>query len=147
MRPPRRSAAAAAVASGAGAGFIGFEAFAAGGSAAPTPGSSGESPRPAANEIGSFYQGSDGDVAMALKKAGKKDSTTKVKALDALESLFTDRESVVLRDALPHAAQLYSQLCLHNERRVRAGAQRVLSILVRAAALRRPGGRVAGPHP
>jgi hypothetical protein len=110
------SAAGMAALLGANAGgFVGFSSFA----AAP-PASSGSSPRP--KEKGSmipYYDGSDSDLELTLKKISKKDVITKIKALQEFRALIESREQKVLRAALPHWTYLFCQLTMHNDRRVR----------------------------
>lgn len=68
---------------------------------------------------------------MALKKVGKKDVTTKLKALGELREIFDAREPPVLREALPHWVYLYPKLCMHNDKRVRMAAHTAFAGLVR----------------
>lgn len=108
------------------AGFVGFAAFA--GPAAP------EAP-PAAPPAGAisadaFYGGADGELRQVLKRLSKRDAVTRVKALQDLSALIPTRDKAVLRDFLPAWVNVYCNLVVHNDRRLRLGAQQVFKELV-----------------
>lgn len=87
--------------------------------------------------LASFYEGPDDELRIALKQVAKKAVATKLKALEVLIVAFGDRPNATLRDALPHWARVYEQLCLHNDRRIRAqgnAAHATLVVRVRKAA-------------
>lgn len=107
-----------------------------------TPGS------PAADLL---YQGEDSELRAVLRRVAKKDETTKLKALQDLCGLIRARASSsstgadgstaaaagrgILKDFLPAwctGAGTYPALCLHNDRRARAGCMAVMKELVSA---------------
>ncbi|OQR81030.1 hypothetical protein THRCLA_11891, partial [Thraustotheca clavata] len=74
-----------------------------------------------------FYDGNDGEIALALKMLGKKDALTKTKALVSLkDTILPSRKPIELRNAIGHYCYLYSKLMTENDRRVRQLSNEVL---------------------
>jgi hypothetical protein len=128
-----RKAQAGAAASSSG--FIGFSSF-----AAPAAVESSQNRNPALSEaplraLPPFYDGNHSELALICKRLTKKDATTKLKALQQLQSLCGSSASdAALAEAgsntapldpaavaglLPHWVFLYSRLVIDNDRRVR----------------------------
>eukprot|EP00980_Cylindrotheca_fusiformis_P005876 scaffold1233_cov111-Cylindrotheca_fusiformis.AAC.2 len=101
--------------------FIGFAAFAAPGTTAPTSSAASTGPSVTLSPI---YTGSDGSLGILFPRIGqKRDATTKAKALGELRDYFADstkpRKAQV--DALSHFCYLYhSKLHYDHTARVRA---------------------------
>ena len=58
------------------------------------------------------YNGEDSELVVSLRKLLKKDSTTKLKALRDIQSIFTSREASVVVEALPQWCYAYQKLAL-----------------------------------
>ncbi|EQC29986.1 hypothetical protein SDRG_12266 [Saprolegnia diclina VS20] len=111
----------------ASSGFIGFGAFAAAAAPAPATLASAEDTSLAASTTFSFYDGADGDLALALKMLGKRDALTKTKALLNLKDVIVpSRKPLELRPAIGHYCYLYGKLMAENDRRVRQLSNEVL---------------------
>ncbi|KDO23636.1 hypothetical protein SPRG_11082 [Saprolegnia parasitica CBS 223.65] len=111
----------------ASSGFIGFGAFAATAAPAPATLASAEDTASAASTTFSFYDGADGDLALALKMLGKRDALTKTKALLNLKDMIVpSRKPLELRPAIGHYCYLYGKLMTENDRRVRQLSNEVL---------------------
>ncbi|CAI5737542.1 unnamed protein product [Hyaloperonospora brassicae] len=120
-----------ATASGGGGapGFVGFASFA---------------PQPLAQSpVQSIYDGSDQEIALALKMLAKKGAVTKIKALQTfLQTVLPPRAPAALRPMLGHFAQLYAfEMRDQNDYKVRQLLNEVLAAL---AVKMRP--RAFAPH-
>ena len=114
-------------------GFVGFNAFAAATAPVVAEESSPSYASPRASDAAAeiVYQGDDADLKAAMRKLGKRDAVTKLKALAELLTLIPTRDKDVLRAFVPAWCYAYLTLALANDRRVRAGAHNVLTALVR----------------
>ena len=129
------SASAALARSGvASGGFIGFGAFAASASApaghdyganeSGGGGGGGGAGSKGGGAASHLYAGADGELGLALRKLGKKDTITKIKGLAELQAIASDeaRTAEVLEEALPNFIYCFNRLIVDNDRRVREGA-------------------------
>ncbi|KAL3679930.1 hypothetical protein R1sor_022886 [Riccia sorocarpa] len=82
----------------------------------------------------------DGEASLHLKRLSKKDSTTKLKALTALTSLFKERSSAELSALLPSWVFEYKRLVQDSSRQVRESSHIAMSALVNSV------GRGIAPH-
>jgi hypothetical protein len=116
-------------------GFIGFGAFASSANpaaaqtedAAGADASSGTSTT-AERPLPPFYAGSDSELALICKRLAKKDTITKLKALQQLQTYTIDES--VLFGFLPHWVFLYSRLSLDDDRRVREALNNTLQAVL-----------------
>lgn len=83
------------------------------------------------NEPLSMYEGGDANLRLILGKFGKKDATTKRKALDDWIAYIETHKPIEIRPALPHWFYMYQKLAFDHDRRVREATQRALYTLVR----------------
>lgn len=75
---------------------------------------------PSPSKVSPFYEGEDTELQMALKRLGKRDRTTKTKALQELLAIVqSSRTPAELRPAVAHFLHFYGKLLLDNNRRVR----------------------------
>ena len=65
-----------------------------------------------------------GDFRLTLRKMGKKDSTTKIKALNEFVDLCSQSPVEALKSVLPFWPRIYAKLAIDNDRRVRESAQK-----------------------
>ena len=162
------AASSAAFSAGAAGGFVGFAAFGGGGgagaasasasgvtatgnaaaAAAGTKSSAGRRRQrsPPASEkthikAAAFYGGTDSNAGLLFRKLAKKDTVTKVRALDDLVELLGDLSPIALEQALPHVLYCYQQLSLHNAHRVRERANAMLQAAVKAVKAKAKGGK------
>lgn len=77
-----------------------------------------------------LYHTEYSELKLTLKKLSKKDSVTKVKALQDLLDIFQNRSVDVLQDALQHWSYIYVKLIQDNDRKVRCLAHTVNGILI-----------------
>ncbi|KAF1773140.1 Armadillo-type fold [Phytophthora cactorum] len=110
--------------------FIGFASF-----AQPAPNAVQATPKTGAfyakPVVQSIYDGSDHEIALALKMLAKKGAVTKIKAL---QTFFTDvlppRQPTEIRPMLGHFTQLYTfEMRDQNDRKVRQMLNEVLAAL------------------
>ena len=152
------AASSATFSAGAAGGFIGFAAFGTGGDANASAGTASSSaagtkttsrrrqrspPNPDKQHVkaAAFYGGTDSDAALLFRKLAKKDTVTKVRALDELVELLEELTPIALEQALPHVLYCYQQLSLHNAHRVRERVNAVLQAAVSAVKSKAKGGR------
>lgn len=107
-------------------GFVGFSSFTAGEHVGA--GLSEQSH----TAIDIVYSGDDGDFAVAMKKIGKKDETTKIKAMQDILAALPTRDKPTIKGFLGPWCTVFSSLAQHNDRRVRVAAFSVLEGLVLA---------------
>ncbi|KAG9455167.1 hypothetical protein H6P81_008071 [Aristolochia fimbriata] len=74
--------------------------------------------------------GVDGDVAQHLKRLGRKDPTTKIKALASLSALFKERSGEEVALVIPQWAFEYKRLLLDYNREVRRASNETMTSLV-----------------
>lgn len=74
----------------------------------------------------------DGEVLQNLKRLGRKDPTTKLKALSALSTLFAQKPGEELVQIVPQWAFEYKRLLLDYNREVRRATHEAMSSLVTA---------------
>lgn len=72
----------------------------------------------------------DGELSQQLQKLGKRDATTKLKALQALRALAGEKRDEDLVAALPCWAYLFARLAMDGNRAVRTEACHVTAALV-----------------
>ncbi|KAL2613161.1 hypothetical protein R1flu_024853 [Riccia fluitans] len=82
----------------------------------------------------------DGEASLHLKRLSKKDSTTKLKALTALTTLFKERSSAELSALLPSWVFEYKRLVQDCSRQVRESSHIAMCALVNSV------GRGIAPH-
>ncbi|CAI8583764.1 unnamed protein product [Vicia faba] len=82
----------------------------------------------------------DSEIAVHLKRLGRKDSTTKLKALSALSSLLQQRSSKEIVPIIPQWAFEYKKLLLDYNRDVRRATHDTMTTLVTSV------GRDLAPH-
>ncbi|PKA66874.1 E3 ubiquitin-protein ligase listerin [Apostasia shenzhenica] len=82
------------------------------------------------SEASSSFVMVDNEVAQHLKRLGRKDPTTKVKALTALCSIFEQKSGEELVQIVPQWAYEYKRLLLDYNREVRRAAHDTMSSLV-----------------
>ncbi|KAG7387403.1 listerin E3 ubiquitin protein ligase 1 [Phytophthora pseudosyringae] len=110
--------------------FIGFASF-----AQPAPNAVQATPKAGAfyakPAVQSIYDGSDHEVALALKMLAKKGAVTKTKALQTfLADVLPPRQPADIRPMLGHFAQLYTfEMRDQNDRKVRQLLNEVLAAL------------------
>lgn len=75
-----------------------------------------------------------------LRSLTKRDATTKLKALRALKTYFSEASADVCAEALPSCLFYFRTVMLDNNRSVRLDATQLLSVLVTQA------GRNVAPH-
>ncbi|KAE9009510.1 hypothetical protein PF010_g5481 [Phytophthora fragariae] len=113
---------------GSGGAFIGFASF-----AQPAPHAVQAAPKTfyAKPAVQSIYDGSDHDIALALKMLAKKGAVTKIKALQTfLQDVLPPRTPAELRPMLGHWTQLYTfEMRDQNDRKVRQLLNEVLAAL------------------
>ena len=159
------AASSAAFTAGAAGGFVGFAAFGQGGAGAASVGTvagasaaaaGGAGPKSSAGrrrqrssqaaekqnvKAAAFYGGTDSNAALLFRKLAKKDTVTKVRALDDIVELLGGLGTIALEQALPHVLYCYQQLSLHNAHRVRERANAMLWAAVRAIKAQAKGGK------
>lgn len=110
--------------------FIGFASF-----AQPAPNAIQATPKVgsfyAKPVVQSIYDGSDHEIALALKMLAKKGAVTKIKALQTfLQDVLPPRAPAELRPMLGHFTQLYTfEMRDQNDRKVRQLLNEVLAAL------------------
>ncbi|KAJ4827656.1 hypothetical protein Tsubulata_040241 [Turnera subulata] len=92
------------------------------------------------DEASSSFLDVDREVAQHLKRLGRKDPTTKLKALQTLSALFKEKPGKDLVLAMPQWAFEYKKLLLDYNREVRRAANEAMANLVVAV------GRDLAPH-
>ncbi|KAF4040149.1 hypothetical protein GN244_ATG07578 [Phytophthora infestans] len=110
--------------------FIGFASF-----AQPAPNAIQATPKTGAfyakPVVQSIYDGSDHEIALALKMLAKKGAVTKIKALQTfLTDVLPPRQPAEIRPMLGHFTQLYTfEMRDQNDRKVRQMLNEVLAAL------------------
>ncbi|ETO63467.1 hypothetical protein F444_18842 [Phytophthora nicotianae P1976] len=110
--------------------FIGFASF-----AQPAPNAVQATPKAGAfyakPVVQSIYDGSDHEIALALKMLAKKGAVTKIKALQTfLTDVLPPRQPAEIRPMLGHFTQLYTfEMRDQNDRKVRQMLNEVLAAL------------------
>ncbi|KAG3202426.1 hypothetical protein PC128_g3226 [Phytophthora cactorum] len=110
--------------------FIGFASF-----AQPAPNAVQATPKTGAYYtkpvVQSIYDGSDHEIALALKMLAKKGAVTKIKALQTfLTDVLPPRQPTEIRPMLGHFTQLYTfEMRDQNDRKVRQMLNEVLAAL------------------
>lgn len=105
--------------------FVGFTAVKDGGFVPVLPGFSVTSEE--------FDPNLNPDFHLVLKKMGKKDSTTKLKALQEFSELIKNSESEAVKTVLPLWPRLYCHLAVDVEHRVREAAHQAQRAVVQRA--------------
>lgn len=82
----------------------------------------------------------DPEISLWFKHLSKKDDSTKIKALNNLQSRVKDFSSEDAGEFVPPWLFSFKKLCTDNSRSVRAGAAKVLALVVQKA------GKNAAPH-
>src|SRR5690242_66747 len=77
-----------------------------------------------------FYEGSDAELKLNLRKLAKKDTTTKLKALQELCDMFQTRDTETLKECLEHWCYIYPKLLLDNDRKIRISTHEAMSWLI-----------------
>ncbi|CAN7988883.1 unnamed protein product [Ixodes hexagonus] len=67
----------------------------------------------------------DSDFRIVMRKLTKRDQTTRLKALQELLDLLKEKDTELVKGALPFWPRLYNKLTLDNDRRVREATHRV----------------------
>ncbi|CAN8018047.1 unnamed protein product [Ixodes persulcatus] len=67
----------------------------------------------------------DSDFRIVMRKLTKRDQTTRLKALQELLDLVKEKDTELVKGALPFWPRLYNKLALDNDRRVREATHRV----------------------
>lgn len=74
----------------------------------------------------------DQELQLNFKALGKKDSTTKIKALQELGNAFKSLKDESVKPVLQHWSQVYPRLALDNDRRVREICNQSFLVLIRS---------------
>ncbi|XP_067118343.1 E3 ubiquitin-protein ligase listerin [Centruroides vittatus] len=82
----------------------------------------------------------DGDFRMVMRKMTKRDSVTKLKAIQEFSELCKTKNEELLKGALPYWPRLYNQLAMDFDRRIREATHEAHSQLVKKV------GRNLAPH-
>ncbi|KAK7385599.1 hypothetical protein VNO78_31325 [Psophocarpus tetragonolobus] len=130
-RPSSSSLAASLLPSGSAAAAIGFGGFV---------GSSRLDPPPSSSEDSLSFVDVDSEIAVHLKRLGRKDPTTKLKALAALSMLLQQKSAKEIVLIVPQWAFEYKRLLLDYNREVRRATHDTMNALVTSI------GRDLAPH-
>lgn len=130
-RPSSSSLAASLLSSGSGAAAVGFGGFV---------GSSRLDPLPSSSEDSLPFVDVDSEIAVHLKRLGRKDPTTKLKALAALSMLLQEKSAKEIVLIVPQWAFEYKRLLLDYNREVRRATHDTMTALVTSI------GRDLAPH-
>lgn len=122
----------------AAAGFIGFDSF--------SNQLDANQPSKAQLGVSVFYSGSDNELSTIFKNVSKKDTITKIKALEQLEAVLQQKSSKEIRACLSHWFYVYGLLNMENNKRIRELTAKVLFVFVEKTpkALRRNIGALLG---
>ncbi|XP_029649039.1 E3 ubiquitin-protein ligase listerin [Octopus sinensis] len=71
----------------------------------------------------------DADLRLVLRKLSKKDSITKIKALQEFNALIKDKECKDAKAVLPYWPRIYSKISMDDNHRVREAAQQSMAVL------------------
>ncbi|XP_013385834.1 E3 ubiquitin-protein ligase listerin [Lingula anatina] len=85
---------------------------------------------PAAGATDEADSSVDPDFRMVLRKLSKRDTTTKLKALQEFSVLCKEKDTEVVKSVLPYWPRLYNKIALDNDRRVREAAQHAFEQLL-----------------
>ncbi|KAJ8315834.1 hypothetical protein KUTeg_007984 [Tegillarca granosa] len=85
---------------------------------------------PASQALDDMDSSLDSDFRMTLRKLTKRDSTTKIKALQEFSTLCKEKSDDNLKAVLPFWPRIYNKMCLDLDHRVRETAQQAMNTLV-----------------
>ncbi|KAK6175849.1 hypothetical protein SNE40_014229 [Patella caerulea] len=71
----------------------------------------------------------DSDVRLVLRKLTKRDTTTKIKALQELGAICQQKDADVIKSMLPFWPRLYNRLSIDNDHKVREAVQQTFLII------------------
>nr|XP_023661078.1 E3 ubiquitin-protein ligase listerin isoform X1 [Paramormyrops kingsleyae] len=80
-----------------------------------------------ADEIDSLV---DADFRMVLRKLSKRDTVTKLKAVQEFGAMCQERESEIVKGVLPYWPRIYCRISLDHDRRVREATQQAFEQLI-----------------
>uniref|UniRef100_A0A4W4E687 E3 ubiquitin-protein ligase listerin n=1 Tax=Electrophorus electricus TaxID=8005 RepID=A0A4W4E687_ELEEL len=72
----------------------------------------------------------DADFRLVLRKLSKRDTVTKLKAVQEFGAMCQERESDVVRGVLPYWPRIYCKISVDHDRRVREAAQQAFEQLI-----------------
>ncbi|XP_046570913.1 LOW QUALITY PROTEIN: E3 ubiquitin-protein ligase listerin-like [Haliotis rubra] len=118
---PSSSSQAAELLAQTGAGRTGFIGFGSMGSPAYVP---------ASESFDDVDSSLDSDFRMVLRKLSKRDSTTKIKALQEFAGLCEEKGEECLKGVLPFWPRIYNKMSIDVDHRVREATQQAMTTLV-----------------
>ncbi|TSK16143.1 E3 ubiquitin-protein ligase listerin [Bagarius yarrelli] len=72
----------------------------------------------------------DADFRLVLRKLSKRDTVTKLKAVQEFGSMCQDRDSEIVRGVLPYWPRIYCKISMDHDRRVREATQQAFEHLI-----------------